>query len=152
MKIMKPFVSLILCVLSTSIASANSLDWATGAWGIEIDNIPEGLDPRAIDTLRNCMDTPVYITVNKETLRYKAVHTGENNFETHSPILEHTHKTLTLQYDNEARLMKNGEPHIWHMVFVNEDKFYWVLGTGIGKDERDGMIPVARVRCQTLTS
>jgi hypothetical protein len=146
---MKIWVLAILAMIIPSSAMAtDALDWATGSWGVDVENIPEDLDAEAMDERRGCRTSPVVITADRETLRYKAIHTGEDNFTATAPILKVRKKSISLQYDDETRLMKNGEPHIWHMVFVNPDKFYWVLGTDIYRGQREGTISVARVRCR----
>ncbi len=83
-------------------------------------------------------------------MRYTAVHTGENNFISASPVLNATDTYLSLRYDDEDRVMENGNLHKWHMVFVSPDKFYWVLGEEPTKEAREGIIAIARIRCQTL--
>ena len=143
------FGFVLILMLIASRAAADPIEWANGAWGIDVDNIPEGLTAEQIDERRNCKSTPVLISTDRKSMRYKAVHTGEKSFVSNSPILESTSHYLSLQYDGEERLMKNGELSKWHMFFVTPDKFYWVLGEGVSEGERDGIIPVARVRCQT---
>lgn len=146
--IMRYALIFIAAIFLSFTARADPLDWANGAWGIDIENMPEGLIDEEVDAYRNCKSTPVFITVNRKAMRYKAVHSGEDNFVSTSPILTATTSTLSLQYDDEDRVMENGNLHKWHMVFVSPDKFYWVLGEGITEDERDGVIAVARVRCR----
>lgn len=146
---MKTLLVFFMFLAVPSAASAEgALDWATGSWGIDVESIPEGLDDKAIDKLRNCQSTPVVITIDQDTMRYKAIHTGEDGFVAKAPVLKSNKLSLTLQYDDETRVMKNGKPQIWHMFFISPDKFYWVLGEGIREDQRDGIIPVARVRCR----
>ncbi len=146
---MKLFYVLIALFMSSPAAfAADAIDLASGSWGIDVSNVPDGVDAKALDEFRGCQKSPVIITVNRETMRYKAVHTGEDNFVGEGPILTSGKNSLSLQYDDEDRLMKNGEPHIWHMFFISPDKFYWILGTGIRADQRDGIIETARVRCQ----
>ncbi|MEP1231084.1 MAG: hypothetical protein ABJG88_10450 [Litorimonas sp.] len=129
----------------------DALDWANGAWGIDVEDIPEGLDAAAIDELRNCHKSPVIITTDRKTLRYKAVHTGEDDYTAKSPILAVEKQWISLRYDGEDRVMKNGDTAIWHMFFINPDKFYWIVGPGIQEGERDGVVPMARVRCQSAS-
>lgn len=132
----------------TSAMAEDALDWATGSWGVDVENIPEGLDAKTMDELRGCQKSPVVITADRDTLRYRAVHTGEENFVATGPILKVRKSSISVQYDDETRLMKNGEPHIWHMLFVNPDKFYWVVGPDVYKGQREGVVSVARIRCR----
>lgn len=136
----------LLLTLSASFTAEaeTALDWATGSWGIELESAPEGQDT----TQRTCQSSPVIITIDKKNMRYKAVHTGEDDFVATAPILKANDKWITLQYDDETRTLKNGNLHKWHMVFVSPDKFYWVLGEGVKDNERDGIIATARVRCE----
>lgn len=148
---MKYFIfvlALSFCVNST--AHANAIDWANGAWGIDVDNVPEGIDAKALDKLRGCATSPVWITADRDTLRYTAVHSGEEGFKSESPILSSEKRWISLQYDGETRRMKNGDLQMWHMVFVSEDKFYWVLGKGVEDGERESIVPTARVRCKNF--
>ncbi|WP_427453810.1 hypothetical protein [Litorimonas sp. WD9-15] len=149
---MKPISSAFILLIATSLPAAShaegALDWATGSWGIDVENIPEDLTPEQIDSYRNCDTSPVRITIDKENLRYKAIHTGENDFTSTSPVLDVQERWITLQYDDETRTLENGDLHKWHMFFVSPDKFYWIVGEGVGENEREGVVPVARVRCQ----
>lgn len=146
---MKRALILAACIIFAPTACAqDAIHWATGSWGIDVENVPEGLDAEALDEFRGCQKSPVIINVNPETMSYRAVHTGEDNFVAEGPILKSEKRSISVQYDNETRTMQNGEPHIWHMFFVSPDKFYWILGTGIRKDQREAVVPNARVRCQ----
>jgi len=126
----------------------DALDWVTGSWGIDIENVPEGIDAKALDALRGCRNSPVKIKADRDALRYRAVHTGENSFLAKGDILKVRKTSISLQYDNETRLMKNGDPQIWHMLFVNPDKFYWVYGADVYGKKREGYVATARIRCR----
>ncbi|CAM3690239.1 hypothetical protein [Litorimonas haliclonae] len=136
--------------LSALTAQADPLEWANGAWGIDVETVPDGLDAAQLDKLRGCDGSAVMINTDRDTMRYQAIHTGEDDLKAKAPILDIGPQWLSLRYDDETRLMKNGDLQIWHMFFVDEDTFYWVLGSGVSEDQREGIIPIARVRCQTL--
>ena len=138
----------VLTFMPSAALGADAMDWATGSWGIDVENVPEGLDAKALDAFRGCRSSPVKITVDRDTRRYRAVHTGEGDFVAKGPILKIRKKSISLQYDDETRLMKNGDPQIWHMVFVSPDKFYWVFGPDLYAGKREGIVPTARVRCR----
>jgi len=155
--IMRIYLTLIIFFFSAVCASAqdeditpqNTLSLAEGNWGIQ--SVNDAGDANASGNLRRCGTSPVIITIDRKALRYKAVYTGEN-FTAQGTILKATARYLSVQYDNEERLMGNGKPHIWHMVFVENDKFYWVLGAGVSEAERQAIVPSPRVRCRLLTS
>lgn len=132
-------------------AHANALDWASGAWGVDLENLPEDADAKELNRFEGCANSPLIISVDKELKTYEAVHTGQDNFKATSPILSVNTLWISLQYDDETRTMKNGELQIWHMFFVSPDKFYWIVGPGIHEGERDGIVPIARVRCKNFT-
>jgi hypothetical protein len=142
--------SIFLSLLFHQNSWANVFEMATGNWGVEVSNPPEGIDIKELERYRGCAESPVVITADKDTMRFRAVHTGEDNFISEGPILDSGPNWLSVRYDGETRLMKDGEPQIWHMVFVEQDKFYWVVGHGITEDKREGIVPVARVKCQNL--
>ena len=145
---MKRLLLTLLCLgLAPAAYGQNAIDLATGSWGIEESDVPEDADAEELESLRRCRSAPVHISVDPETMRYKAVHTGEDNFVATAPILAANSRYISLRYNDEERVMKNGDLQIWHMFFVTPDKFYWVLGPGVGQDERDGVISIARVRC-----
>jgi len=131
-------------------AQADPLDWANGAWGIDVETVPENLNAAELDKLRGCEGSAVLISTDRENMRYKAVHTREDDLEATAPILNVGPQWLSLRYDGEERRMENGEPQIWHMFFIDKDTFYWIVGPGISEEDREGIVPVARVRCQTL--
>ena len=131
-------------------AQADPLDWANGVWGTDIETMPEGTDGSEFDESRVCDGSAVLISTNREDMRYEAVHTGEGNLKAKASVLNVGSKWLSIRYDDEERLMENGEPQIWHMFFLDQNTFYWVLGPGISEEQRDGIVPVARVRCQNL--
>lgn len=141
-------LAILVSILPSTALAEDALDWATGSWGVDVKNIPEGLDAKALDEFRGCRTSPVVITADRDTLRYRAVHTGEGDFVAKGPILKVRKTSISIQYDDEQRLMKNGEPQIWHMAFVNRDKFYWVYGPDIYRGKREGYVAVARIRCQ----
>jgi hypothetical protein len=140
--------AIVLTIIPSTALATDALDWATGSWGIDVENVPEGLDAKALDEFRGCRTSPVKITADRDNLIYRAVHTGEGDFVATGPILKVRKRSISLQYDDEQRLMKNGEPQIWHMVFVNKDKFYWVYGPDIYAGKREGVVPTARIRCR----
>jgi len=127
---------------SSAQADDNALDLAVGTWGV-IDNEED----EELKDFRKCGLSSVMISIDKETMRYSAVHTGED-FTAEADILRVEERYLSIRYDDEERTMNNGKPHIWHMVFVGDDKFYWVLGPGVSEQERDGVVDAARVRCE----
>lgn len=105
-----------------------------------------------MERLRGCKASPVIISANRKNMRYKAIHTGEDDFVANADILDINEKWISIRYDDEDRLMENGEPQIWHMFFVSQDKFYWIVGPGITADKREGVVAGARVRCQSKIS
>lgn len=127
---------------SAQTGKTDALDLAVGMWGTS-----DNMDDEELKDFRKCETSAVHITIDRENMRYKAVHTGED-FTSEGDILRADASYLSVRYDNEDRLMENGKPHIWHMVFVEHDKFYWVLGPGVGPEERDGVVDVPRVRCK----
>jgi len=135
----KLFVILGLALLPVQAASADVLDLVEGNWGIATETVPDDLDAEAMEKARGCKSTPVIITVDRKKKRYKAVHTGEE-------------KWISIRYDDEDRLMENGDPQIWHMFFVSDDEFYWIVGPGIQKNEREGIVSTSRVRCKSKIS
>jgi len=136
---------LLLTVAAPFTAQAETaLDWATGTWGRDLDTAPADQQT----SRRTCQTSPIIVTIDKENMRYKAVHTGEDDFVGAAAILETHDRWITLQYDNEKRTLKNGNPQKWHMYFVSPDKFYWIVGEGVWKNEREGFIPTLRVRCE----
>jgi len=142
------FIGACTSLVSITANAEGALDWATGSWGVDVENVPEGLNAEELDAFRGCQTSPVKITVDKETMRYKAIHTGEGDFTSTSPILDVEDRWITLQYDGETRVLKNGNLQKWHMFFVSPDRFYWVAGEGVWENQRDFVVPVARVRCQ----
>lgn len=136
-----------LSVQASDIAP-DALSLAVGTWGTE--NSVNEEDPERVD-YRKCGKSPVIVTIDRINMRYKAVHTGED-FTAEADVLDVKPRYLSVRYDDEDRLMENGEPQIWHMVFVSDNRFYWVVGPGVSEDERDGVVTVARVRCETFMS
>jgi len=125
----------------------DAMSLAPGHWGVERATI---IDGKPQDT-RRCGASPVVISIDRKNMRYRADHTGED-FVAEADILKVTPRYLSLRYDDETRVMKNGQPHIWHMVFVEDNKFYWVLGRGVSGGEREGVVKKARHRCMPALS
>ena len=148
----RSIISACLLVLPFQMASAGALDLVTGNWGIAPETVPEDLDAEEMERLRGCKASPVIISANRKNMRYKAIHTGEDDFVANADILDINEKWISIRYDDEDRLMENGEPQIWHMFFVSQDKFYWIVGPGITADKREGVVAGARVRCQSKIS
>jgi len=148
----KLFIILGLALLPVQAASADVLDLVEGNWGIATETVPDDLDAEAMEKARGCKSTPVIITVDRKKKRYKAVHTGEEDFVAEGDILAIEEKWISIRYDDEDRLMENGDPQIWHMFFVSDDEFYWIVGPGIQKNEREGIVSTSRVRCKSKIS
>lgn len=140
------FSGLLALLMFSVPAAARPIDWANGAWGIETAPGAGGSEA-SMSKWRNCGDSPVLIKTDRANKRYESVLTGEDDYKRSAPILAETDTYITIQYDGEKRLMKDGKPQIWHMYFVSPDKFYWIVGYGIRADQRDGIVPQPRVRC-----
>ncbi len=145
----KLFLSVILALGLFHTASADILDKVTGHWGINPETIGEDQDKKELLDFRGCEKSPVVITVDRKNMRYKAVHTGEDSFESNGDILGIEKLWISIRYDDETEKMKNGELNIWHLFFVSEDEFYWIKGPGVREGEREGIVGLSRIRCKT---
>ncbi len=131
------------------IAQADILDRVTGHWRISSETIGKDQDKTKLLDFRCCEKSPVVITVDRENMRYKAVHTGEDSFESNGDILATEKLWIYIRYDDETEKMKNGELNIWHLFFASEDEFYWIRGPGVREVEREGVVGLSRIRCKS---
>jgi len=123
-------------------AHAGALDWANGEWA---------LDPEKVDNDEN----PDF-RCGKKTLKTRI--TGGNVYrawvddEKHidkANIISASNTALTIQYEGEERLMDNGKPHVWLMVFLDEDHFAWVREDWVVDGNIKGSTSI-RVRCENV--
>ena len=75
------------------------------------------------------------------------MHSGED-FTSEGDVSHVQDRYFSVGNDDEDCVMKSGELRIWHMVFVSNNKFYWVVGPSVSKKECDGVVNAARIRCQ----
>lgn len=128
---------------------ADALDLIVGSWGVEAPS--EGASEREIEihARRSCGASALTVTIDRSSMRYRSQDIGDGYVEV-ADILDHSAKHLTIRYDDETRVMANGQPHVWHAFFVDDDTFVWILGETL--KDRDGIVPQPRVRCRTLAS
>lgn len=119
-----------------------ALQWAEGDWALD----PMLATKEQLKTF-NCKTNPMTITVNATDLTYSSFSAGTDAAK--AKILFAFNTYFKIQYEGEKRLMDNGKPHVWIMVFVDKDHFTWVREDWF----LDGKIKDAtamRVRCQKL--
>jgi hypothetical protein len=121
---------------------ANALEKAEGLWGYDPDSPNEDFS----DEL-GCHADPLEISIDPSNLTYKGFrqqdqyHTGK--------ILDHGPNHITLQYDDEERMMGDNEVQKWTLLLVDDDMFVWVLGSP--GDFRSGPTE-PRYRCKSGVS
>ncbi len=105
--------------MATQDAYADATKWADGNWGW----VPAGENKDELEKL-SCGTNSLSIKLDVKTKRYTAFR------DTDDPILANIlsigEKFIAIKYDDEERLMMDGTPHIWIMVFINQDEFFWV--------------------------
>ena len=108
-------------------AHAEGSKWATGSWGwvSSVEN-DDGLEKYT------CSTKPLSIKLDLERKRYSAFRDGDDPIS--GNILRYGQRMVVIQYDNEERLMDNGELHIWGMFFYNQDEFVWIRQDWMNKD------------------
>ena len=142
-------LSLSLVFALPAFAHADALNLIVGSWGVEAPS--EDATDREIEihATRNCEGSALVVTIDRAAMRYRSQDAIGKYVET-ADILDHSAKHLTIRYDDEARVMANGQPHIWHAFFLDDDTFVWVLGETL--KTRDGIVPEPRVRCRAISS
>jgi len=144
----KILLVLLISMVPSQFATADILERANGAWGINPETVNEEHNLQEWEDFRGCQKSPVIISVDREKMRYKAMHTGEENFEAHADIIAIEDLWISIRYDNETEKMENGELNIWHLFFVSKDEFYWIRGPGVREGEREGVVSISRIRCK----
>ena len=137
-------------------ASADGLTLAVGSWGVVAGTPDDNATQDEIDHHRDlltraCESGGLQVEIDRVAMRYRGYVAGEDFLST-GDILDHGPDFITLRYDDETRTMNDGSPHIWHMVFTDDDMFFWVLGHGRNIGERDGVVAQPRLRCDLLLS
>ena len=137
-------------------AMADGLTLAVGSWGVVAGSPGDNATQDELDYHRDlltraCESGGLQVSIDREALRYTGILPGED-FVTSGDILDHGPDFITLRYDDETRTMNDGSPQIWHMVFTDDDMFFWVLGHGRNIGERDGVVAQPRLRCNLLLS
>jgi len=115
---LKIAISSVMAIGVSFSANADALNWANGYWG---------LDQRDLDAdykERNCSESPVEIRIDVINKSYWS-QIGDDEPRT-GVIIQNESQSFTIKYDNETRLMNDGQPHIWTINFIDENTFYWV--------------------------
>ena len=98
-------------------AQADPMDWAQGRW--EADPAETG-DPEGF----TCGNDPLTIAIDRQGLRYQSSRSGQSYT---AKIINIEEDVLFIQYDNEQRRNKDGEPVVWALKFPDPNHFYWVM-------------------------
>ena len=120
---------------------ANSLDWANGLWALD----PQYASKEELLEY-SCKTNPLTISIDKEKNVFKSKH--PNSDANKAAIISSSANTLEIMYENEERVMDNGELQVWVMYFLDKDNFSWVRQDWI----IDGQITGGtspRMRCPT---
>ena len=144
-------------LLQAHSALADPLTWAPGQWAIHPDHVAEmakvsDVPPEEMDEFIRTFscggEANERIRIFDEGTRYESRSGfGDDEWASVSDITQVTPRSFAVQYEGEERMMPNGEPQVWHMVFVDEDTFMWVMGPTLR--ERYGTVPYFRTRCRT---
>jgi hypothetical protein len=121
-----------------------ALNWASGVWELVPSNESA---PKRSERVFHCGVDPLTINIDGKVRRYTSKFETEDSARGAS-ITNATRSTITIKYDEEARIMENGKPHIWHMVFTSQDEFVWVRDDWIIDGEIRGSTQPRR-RCVT---
>jgi hypothetical protein len=141
-----------LCTLSE--AFADPLVWANGTWGADPESVgqdvefDEGVTEEEVEAYKResvCGGKNVLkVSVDKEGLNYVS-YLGEQRDT--SRITDIRPRSFAVKYDGETRMMRNGEPHVWHMLFLDRDSFVWVLDEWL-PPTGDGGMTIPYIRCR----
>ncbi len=118
MKLKSVIAPVILLAVSHT-AQADVLKWAEGFWGLD-ETRWDAEDYKE----RNCTDSPVEIRIDRESMTYWSK-IGDNQPRT-AIITDVTDKGFTLKYENETRLMDDGNLQVWTISFADRNKFHWI--------------------------
>lgn len=143
---MKLFLLLtsVLIVISSE-AFADVLDNAEGTWGtIVVDETGEVVTKDYI-----CDGLPNYIEIDRDKNRFSSRRSDSEIAAAN--IIEIGENWLKIQYDNEERIMSNGELHVWTLFMTDGDTFHWVREDWI-VDGRITNATSARHRCEPAMS
>ena len=126
--------------LPTISYAQTALDLAEGSWEV----VPgHELNSAEIESYRKCDVNPLMVRIDHEARRYYYRYDLDDP-ENGADILRSESRFFSIQYDNEERLMSDGNPHIWIMYFQNDDEFVWVRQDWI----KNGGSTPSRRRCK----
>ena len=153
---MRKLLASALLLAMPATAFADGLTLAVGSWGVVSATPGENATEDELDYNRDlltraCEAGGLRVEIDREGMRYRSYVAGEDFLST-GDIIDHGPDYITLSYDDETRTMSDGSPQIWHMVFTDDDMFFWVLGHGRRIGERDGVVAQPRIRCELLLS
>jgi len=100
-------------------AFANSLDWANGVWALD----PQYASKEELLEY-SCKANPLTISIDKEKNLFESKHPDSDINK--AGITSNSINSLEIQYENEQRVMDNGELQVWVMYFLDKDHFAWV--------------------------
>ncbi|MEL6687325.1 MAG: hypothetical protein AAFP97_06870 [Pseudomonadota bacterium] len=118
----KLILACVCLLLLPSLALANALTIAPGAWGYD----PDSPNREAAEAL-GCGTDPLFISISQDGTRYRG-HRDENMAYHQADILDSGEKYLVLRYDGEKRMMGENETQIWTLLLVEDDMFVWIMG------------------------
>lgn len=147
MRLLKILTCCILINLIGVSAHASAVDWAQGSWGVSSDKKEE--------KQFGCNVAPLVVNIDTEKMRYQGTRRdGDKDAPLlldRAEILSITDKGITIQYDDEDRLMTNRDLQIWIMFFINPDEFVWIRQDWLKDGEVTGAT-ASRHRCRTQVS
>ena len=121
-------------------AYAGALDWANGEWALDPTQVNKDEQPEF-----RCGNETLKTRITADNV-YSYWWDNEKNIK-HAKIISESKTTLTIQYEGEERLMDNGKPHVWLMVFLDEDHFAWVREDWVVDGKIKGGTSI-RIRCE----
>lgn len=124
-------------------ALASPIEVANGRWGFD----PNSENREAAEAY-SCSNDPIIISIDVEAKRYRG---SRSDYTDLADILEIGPNFLKIAYDDETRLMDNGEPHVWVMLLIDADRFVWIREDWFKEDGLLGHTE-PRYRCEPGTS
>lgn len=121
----------------------SSLSMAQGSWELS----PETTEAKTeFGQKFKCSIDALHIRVDESKDRY--YYKFGNDEESGADVLVIEESYFAVRYDDETRLMENGEPHIWYFYLKNPDEFVWIREDWIDA----GNATASRRRCQPSIS